>query len=55
MKNLFKPFFTTKDIGHGTGLGLVTCYRILESWGGKIEAKSREGEGAEFSLELLKA
>ncbi len=55
LKNLFQPFFTTKDIGKGTGLGLATSYRILESWGGRIEVKSREGEGAEFTLVLPKA
>ena len=55
MKNLFKPFFTTKDIGHGTGLGLATSYRIVESWGGKIEVRSKEGDGAEFRLILPKA
>lgn len=54
MKNLFKPFFTTKDIGSGTGLGLATSYRIVESWGGKIEAKSKEGQGAEFLITLPK-
>ncbi len=54
MKNLFKPFFTTKDIGSGTGLGLATSYRIVESWGGTIEAKSKEGQGAEFLLTLPK-
>jgi len=54
MKKLFQPFFTTKDIGKGTGLGLATIYRIVESWGGRIEASSREGEGAEFRLYLPK-
>jgi signal transduction histidine kinase len=53
-KNLFKPFFTTKDIGSGTGLGLATSYRIVESWGGAIDVKSKEGQGAEFLLTLPK-
>lgn len=53
--NLFKPFFTTKDIGVGTGLGLATSYRIVESWGGSIRAESREGEGATFRILLPKA
>lgn len=55
LKNLFQPFFTTKDIGKGTGLGLATSYRIVESWGGKIEVKSAEGKGTEFTLILPKA
>jgi len=55
LKNLFQPFFTTKDIGKGTGLGLATSYRILETWGGKIEVTSKEGDGATFTLLLPKA
>lgn len=52
LKNLFKPFFTTKDIGVGTGLGLATSFRILESWGGNIRVESAEGVGATFTLVL---
>ncbi len=55
LKNLFQPFFTTKDIGKGTGLGLATSYRIVERWGGNIEVKSKEGQGTEFLLLLPKA
>lgn len=54
MKNLFKPFFTTKDIGVGTGLGLATSYRIVESWGGNFHVKSVEGKGSEFDIVLPK-
>ena len=54
LKNLFKPFFTTKDIGVGTGLGLVTSYRIVESWGGSMRVKSTEGVGTEFQILLPK-
>lgn len=54
-RRLFQPFFTTKDIGKGTGLGLATSYRIVESWGGKMAASSEEGKGAEFLLLLPKA
>lgn len=51
-KHLFQPFFTTKDIGKGTGLGLATSYRIVESWGGKMAFESEEGRGTEFTLLL---
>ncbi|MCM2280879.1 MAG: ATP-binding protein [Bdellovibrionaceae bacterium] len=55
LKKLFTPFFTTKDFGVGTGLGLATSYRILEAWGGNIRAESEEGKGATFYLSLKKA
>ncbi len=51
-KRLFTPFFTTKDIGVGTGLGLATSYRIVEAWGGSIRAESEEGKGATFFVTL---
>ena len=54
IKNLFKPFFTTKEIGVGTGLGLATSYRIVESWGGSIQVKSVENEGTIFQILLPK-
>jgi two-component system, sensor histidine kinase and response regulator len=52
LKKLFTPFFTTKDIGVGTGLGLATTFRILESWGGSIRADSPQGQGAVFTVRL---
>ncbi len=55
LKHLFKPFFTTKDIGEGTGLGLVTSYRIVQAWGGNITVKSQEGVGTIFRILLPKA
>lgn len=53
-KKLFTPFFTTKEIGKGTGLGLSTSYRIVESWGGKIQMNSKLGQGSTFSILLPK-
>lgn len=53
--HLFKPFFTTKDIGAGTGLGLATSYKLVQSWGGAIKVDSKEGAGAKFTIELPKA
>jgi two-component system, NtrC family, sensor kinase len=55
MTNIFKPFFTTKDIGVGTGLGLATSYNIVESWGGWMSVTSQEGQGTTFSITLPKA
>jgi signal transduction histidine kinase len=54
-RQLFKPFFTTKDIGHGTGLGLATSLKIVHSWGGSISMVSELGHGATFTIEIPKA
>ena len=54
MSQLFKPFFTTKDIGQGTGLGLATSYKLIQSWGGRITARSKIGEGTIFEITLQK-
>lgn len=50
MKNLFIPFFTTKE--RGTGLGLPISQRIIENHGGFIEARNRPGGGATFIVVL---
>lgn len=55
LRQLFKPFFTTKDIGLGTGLGLATSYRLVQSWNGTLSAESREGSGATFTMSLNRA
>lgn len=49
-KSIFLPFFTTKD--GGTGLGLAICQRIVQGAGGRIEVRSREGEGTTFDVVL---
>ena len=54
LKNLFKPFFTTKDIGVGTGLGLPISLQLVQSWNGDITVESREGEGSTFKVILHK-
>jgi PAS domain S-box-containing protein len=53
--NLFKPFFTTKEVGSGTGLGLVISLQLVKSWGGNIEVDSREGEGTTMKVVLKRA
>jgi signal transduction histidine kinase len=49
---IFQPFFTTKPTGIGTGLGLSLSYDIVKAHGGEIKVNSKEGEGAEFTMEL---
>jgi len=47
---VFQPFFSTKE--EGTGLGLSIAYRIVEEHGGWLSLKSKEGEGATFTITL---
>lgn len=52
LEKIFDPFYTTKDIGQGTGLGLAVAYRIIEEHGGTIEAANNETGGAVFTVYL---
>lgn len=54
LHQLFTPFFTTKDVGKGTGLGLATSYKILQAWGGFLSVNSEFGKGACFTIHLKK-
>jgi len=49
---MFDPFFTTREVGQGTGLGLSLCYGIVAEHKGKIYAESQPGKGATFVIEL---
>jgi len=49
---IFQPFFTTKPTGQGTGLGLSLSYDIIKAHGGEIRVETKDGEGAEFILQL---
>ncbi|MCK9378300.1 MAG: HAMP domain-containing histidine kinase [Syntrophobacterales bacterium] len=52
LTRIFDPFYTTKQVGRGTGLGLSVTYGIIEKHGGHIEVTSRKGEGSTFTLTL---
>jgi signal transduction histidine kinase len=49
---LFVPFFTTKEPGEGTGLGLSVVHGIVSAHGGSIHAENREEGGARFIVEF---
>lgn len=52
---IWEPFFTTKAVGVGTGLGMSITYGIIEKHGGKIEFTSEENKGTEFVITLPKS
>ncbi len=52
MQKIFDPFYTTKELGQGTGLGLSTVFGIIEQSGGHVYVFSREGEGTKFTIFL---
>ncbi|MFH1077075.1 MAG: sensor histidine kinase, partial [Pseudomonadota bacterium] len=49
-KKVFDPFYTTKETGKGTGLGLWVCYTIMERMGGSLSLKSEPGKGTTFTV-----
>jgi signal transduction histidine kinase len=53
LEKIFQPFFTTKPTGEGTGLGLSLSYDIItKGHAGELSVESKEGEGAEFTIQL---
>jgi signal transduction histidine kinase len=52
LERVFDPFFTTREPGRGTGLGLSVSHGIIEEHGGNIRARSTRGEGSTFAIEL---
>jgi len=52
LEKIYEPFFTTKPIGRGTGLGLATSRSIIESHGGNITCESKLGVGTIFKIIL---
>jgi len=55
LKKIFTPFFTTKPVGEGTGLGLSVCHGIINKMGGSMLVDSRENIGTTFTIQLPSA
>jgi signal transduction histidine kinase len=52
LPKIFEPFYTTKDVGRGTGLGLAVCFGILTEHGGTLDVQSTVGTGTTFTITL---
>jgi signal transduction histidine kinase len=52
LPRIFDPFYTTKEVGQGTGLGLSVSYGIVRAHGGSIDVESKVGQGSTFSVIL---
>lgn len=52
IERVFEPFYTTKEVGRGTGLGLATVWHLMTELGGRIYVESAAGEGSSFRLAL---
>lgn len=54
VEKIFDPFYTTKPVGEGTGLGMSISYKVVQNHGGKIFVESKEGNGTKFIISLPK-
>ena len=49
-ERMFDPYFTTKELGKGTGLGLATVHGIVKGHGGSIHVRTAVGQGTTFTV-----
>ena len=54
LERIFDPYFTTKNVGKGTGMGLTEVFNLMIQFGGRITAANNPGGGATFRLEFKK-
>lgn len=54
VKKIFEPFYTTKSVGEGTGLGMSISYKVIQNHNGIIEVESEVGKGTKFIVKLPK-
>jgi signal transduction histidine kinase len=52
IQKIFDPFYTTKEIGEGTGLGLFVTYSLVQNMNGDISVESQKGKGTSFQVEF---
>lgn len=55
MTRIFDPFFSTKDVNEGAGLGLAMCHQLVDAMGGRIFVGSEVGRGSRFLVTLRRA
>lgn len=52
LSKIFEPFYTTKPVGEGTGLGMSISYKVIQNHNGTIDVNSIEGKGTRFKIQL---